>query len=116
MKDVSPSGDERAAEVGVDEILLRDLPGCPLALCVRARLPGPVVVRGLFLGRGSAWGDFDNDGNIDLVISNLNDHPILLRNDGGNRLNHWLTVDAKLKFPTGSPDAIGARSRSRRGR
>jgi hypothetical protein len=61
------------------------------------------------IGRGAAWADFDNDGNIDLVISNLNDHPILLRNDGGNRVNHWLTVDAKLKFPTGSRDAIGAR-------
>jgi hypothetical protein len=61
------------------------------------------------VGRGAAWADFDNDGNIDLVISNLNDHPILLRNDGGNRVNNWLTVDAKLKFPTGVRDAIGAR-------
>ncbi len=60
------------------------------------------------VGRGAAWADFDNDGDIDLVISNLNDHPILLRNDGGNR-NNWLTVDAKLKFPTGVRDAIGAR-------
>ena len=54
------------------------------------------------VGRGAAWGDFDNDGNIDLVMSNLNDHPILLRNNDGNPANHWLTVDAKLKFPTGS--------------
>ncbi len=61
------------------------------------------------VGRGAAWGDFDNDGNIDLVMSNLNDHPILLRNNGGNPANHWLTVDAKLKFPTGSREAIGAR-------
>ena len=61
------------------------------------------------VGRGAAWADIDNDGDIDLVISNLNDRPILLRNDGGTRVNNWLTVDAKLKFPTGVRDAIGAR-------
>ncbi len=61
------------------------------------------------VGRGAAWADFDNDGDIDLVISNLNDSPILLRNDGGNRVNNWLTVDARLKFPTGQREAIGAR-------
>src|SRR5664280_2059457 len=59
--------------------------------------------------RGAAGADIDNDGDIDLVIVNLNDRPILLRNDGGNRVNNWLTVDAKLKFPTGVRDAIGAR-------
>ena len=53
--------------------------------------------------------DFDNDGDIDLVVANLNDRPILLRNDGGNQRNNWLTVDAKLRFPTGTRDAIGAR-------
>jgi len=61
-----------------------------------------------YVGRGVAWADIDNDGDIDLLVANLNDSPKLLRNDGGNR-NHWLTVDAKLKFPTGSRDAIGAR-------
>jgi hypothetical protein len=62
-----------------------------------------------YVGRGAAWADFDNDGDIDLIISNLNDRPILLRNDGGNQLNNWLTVDARLQFPTGTRDAIGAR-------
>lgn len=62
-----------------------------------------------YVGRGAAWTDFDNDGDIDIVISNLNDHPILLRNDGGNKRNNWLTVDARLQFPTGTRDAIGAR-------
>jgi hypothetical protein len=61
------------------------------------------------VGRGAAWADIDNDGDIDLLIANLNDFPILLRNDGGNTLNNWLTVDARLKFPTGTRDAIGAR-------
>jgi len=62
-----------------------------------------------YVGRGATWADIDNDGDIDLVISNLNDRPILLRNDGGNKVNNWLTVDARLKFPTGTRDAIGAR-------
>jgi hypothetical protein len=61
-----------------------------------------------YVGRGVAWADIDNDGDIDLLVVNLNDSPKLLRNDGGNR-NNWLTVDAKLKFPTGTRDAIGAR-------
>jgi enediyne biosynthesis protein E4 len=62
-----------------------------------------------YVGRGSTWSDLDNDGDIDLVISNLNDRPVLLRNDEGNTANNWLTVDARLRFPTGSRDAIGSR-------
>ena len=42
-------------------------------------------------GRGAAVADFDNDGDLDIVISNSNDFPQLLRNDGGNA-NHWLEV------------------------
>jgi hypothetical protein len=61
-----------------------------------------------YVGRGAAWGDLDNDGDIDLVIVNLNDYPRILRNDGGNR-NHWLTIEPVLKFPTGARLAIDAR-------
>jgi hypothetical protein len=42
-------------------------------------------------GRGSAVADFDNDGDLDIAISNSNDRPELLRNDGANA-NHWLEV------------------------
>jgi len=42
-------------------------------------------------------------------VSNLNDRPILLRNDGGNKGNNWITVDPRLKFSTGIREAIGAR-------
>ena len=61
-----------------------------------------------YVGRGATYFDLDNDGDLDLLIVNLNDSARLLRNDGGNR-NNWLTVEAKLQFPTGARDAIGAR-------
>ncbi len=39
------------------------------------------------LGRGCAFGDFDNDGDVDVIVNNLDGPPTLLRNDGGNRNN-----------------------------
>ena len=45
-------------------------------------------------GRGVAFGDIDNDGDIDVLISNKNDVPTLLRNDGGNR-NNWMMIRAE---------------------
>jgi hypothetical protein len=42
-------------------------------------------------GRGAAFGDFDNDGRMDIVINNMNDTPTLLRGNCQNR-NHWLEV------------------------
>lgn len=59
-----------------------------------------------YVGRGATYGDYDNDGDLDLLIINLNAAPKLLRNDGGNK-NNWLTVDAKLAG--GKTDAVGAR-------
>ncbi len=61
-----------------------------------------------FVGRGSAAGDFDNDGDMDLLVLNLNDRPRLLRNDGGNRLN-WLLL--RLQGTLSNRDAIGSRIR-----
>ncbi|MFZ9024633.1 MAG: CRTAC1 family protein [Anaerohalosphaeraceae bacterium] len=59
-----------------------------------------------YVGRGATYGDYDNDGDLDLLINNLNSSVRLLRNDGGNR-NNWLVIDLKLKG--GKTDAIGAR-------
>lgn len=44
-------------------------------------------------GRGAAFGDYDNDGDVDVLVNNMNDLPSLLRNDGGNN-NRWLLVQA----------------------
>jgi hypothetical protein len=39
--------------------------------------------------RGAAFGDYDNDGDTDVLIININDVPTLMQNRGGNR-NHWI--------------------------
>ncbi len=57
------------------------------------------------VGRGAAYVDYDNDGDLDLVVVNLNDVARLLRNDGGNR-NNWLKVVPKTNG--GRSDALGA--------
>jgi hypothetical protein len=59
-----------------------------------------------YVGRGSAYADYDNDGDVDLLVVNLNGAATLLRNDGGNR-NHWIEIDARLAG--GEKTAIGAR-------
>ena len=43
------------------------------------------------VSRGLATGDYDNDGDLDVLISNANDSPQLLRNDGGNQGN-WILI------------------------
>jgi hypothetical protein len=39
--------------------------------------------------------DFDNDGNLDVVIANLNRAPVLLRNQGSSADGSWLTIRAR---------------------
>jgi hypothetical protein len=56
--------------------------------------------------RGVAFGDFDNDGDLDILIVNLNEPPSLLRNDLSGT-NHWLK--ALLTGVTSNRSAIGAR-------
>ena len=56
--------------------------------------------------RGCAFGDFDNDGDVDILIVNMNEPPSLLRNDIRPG-NHWLKV--RLIGTTSNRSAIGAR-------
>jgi hypothetical protein len=56
--------------------------------------------------RGCAFGDFDNDGDVDILVVNMNEPPSLLRNDVTGK-NHWLKV--KLVGVQSNRSAIGAR-------
>ena len=59
-----------------------------------------------YVSRGCAFGDFDNDGDLDVVIMNLNEPPSLLRNDAPPH-NHWLKV--RLEGTHSNRSAIGSR-------
>src|SRR5207302_10081491 len=57
-------------------------------------------------GRGAAFGDLDNDGDVDVVINNLDGPAQVLRNDGGNTNNSILIKTIGVKS---NRDGIGAR-------
>ena len=58
------------------------------------------------VGRGATFGDYDNDGDVDIFIVNNHAPPTLLRNDGGNR-NRWIHVE--LVGTKANRNAIGAK-------
>jgi enediyne biosynthesis protein E4 len=58
------------------------------------------------VSRGAAFGDLDNDGQIDVVVEDLDASPMILKNRG-DKNNHWITLELGAK--TGNLLAIGAR-------
>jgi len=57
---------------------------------------------------GSAYADFDNDGDLDLVVNNTNMPPFLYENKANTKGNHWLKLD--LKSADGLRQAIGSQA------
>jgi hypothetical protein len=49
-----------------------------------------------YVGRGAAASDYDNDGDVDIVVLNLHDRPVLLRNEDIQK-NNWIKVDVRGK-------------------
>jgi hypothetical protein len=58
------------------------------------------------VGRGACFGDYDNDGDLDAYIVNLDDYGVFLRNDHGNDQN-WLLI--QLVGSISNKDGVGAR-------
>jgi hypothetical protein len=59
-----------------------------------------------FVGRGACFGDYDNDGDIDGYVVNLNDYGAFLRNNKGNQ-NNWIMLN--LVGTSSNRDGIGSR-------
>jgi len=68
-------------------------------------VPGKAFETG-WAGRGAAFGDIDNDGDTDVVVSNAGQKAYVLRNDGGNRGN-WIRIETIGR--KSNRDGIGSR-------
>lgn len=59
------------------------------------------------VSRGAAFGDYDEDGDVDVIVDELDGPPMLLRNDGGNAAGNWLGL--RLAGTRSNRNAVGAR-------
>ncbi len=105
---VYPEVEQLRTEAGYKQrkIVYRNLGGGRLE-DVSERLGAPVTTPKA--GRGAAFGDFDDDGNLDVVINNVHDFPDFYRVVPANS-NHWVLF--KLVGAASNRNAIGARVRA----
>ncbi|MFM8392592.1 MAG: CRTAC1 family protein, partial [Acidobacteriota bacterium] len=68
-------------------------------------LAGPGIAE-RYSSRGAAFGDFDNDGDVDVLVMNMGEAPSLLRNDLAAGSGHW--VQLRLEGTQSNRSAIGA--------
>jgi hypothetical protein len=59
------------------------------------------------VSRGAAFGDYDEDGDVDVIVNEIDGAPMLLRNDGGSKNGHWISL--KLQGTKSNRNAAGAR-------
>jgi enediyne biosynthesis protein E4 len=83
-------------------VIFRNVDGARFEQATLVSGAGPVTPHS---SRGTAFGDFDNDGDVDILVFNMNEPPSLLRNDYTGP-NHWLEV--KLEGTTSNRAALGA--------
>ncbi len=57
--------------------------------------------------RGAAFGDYDEDGDLDVVVNDLDGPPMLLRNDGGAHAGNWIKL--QLVGTKSNRNAVGAK-------
>jgi hypothetical protein len=90
-------------------VVFRNVDGVRFDEATAASGPGAVTPHS---SRGASFGDFDNDGDVDILVFNMNEPPSLLRNDyaGGNR---WIAV--KLEGTASNRAALGATVRVKSG-
>src|SRR5262245_21877474 len=84
-------------------LLFKNLNGKTFEMMPAATKSGLAVVKS---GRGTAFGDLDNDGRVDMVINNCDDTPLVLRNETKST-GHWLSLKL-VGAEKGGRDAIGA--------
>ena len=82
--------------------VFRNLGGMRFADVTSISGPGATAARS---SRGAAFGDYDNDGDVDVLVMNMNERPSLLRNDYAGS-NAWLGV--RLEGTSSNRTAIGA--------
>ena len=83
-------------------IVFRNIDGARFADVTALSGPGATTPHS---SRGAAFGDFDNDGDLDILVFNMNEAPSLLRNDYRGP-NHWIAV--KLEGTSSNRAALGA--------